>query len=152
MNKEQDIFKPFGTWCQDRKVEPVFEMANVAPEDHRFGVALKMHILQPGDKWPGHGPRVKFFKKNQEREYFSISLHPDSANIRLVAGKPDGIATEREVNILIRKVQHYRVPLWNMYHDNDMSHAELLAEMRQIDAGKEVPVRGGRYNMDKRMR
>lgn len=135
-HEKDDTFEPF---------DAIFEMANVAPEDHRFGVALKMHILQPGDRWPGHGPRVKFFKKNPRVDYFSISLHPDAARVSLVDGEPSGLASASEVNILIAKVKKYRVPLWNMYFDPSMTQRELLQEMAAVDAGHEVAVRGGRY-------
>jgi len=135
-DEEEKIFEAF---------EHIFEMANVDPEDHRFGVPLKMHILQPGDKWPGHGPRVKFFKKNPERDGFSVTLHPDSAKIYIVDRKKEQVATEAEENVLLRKVQRYRVPLWNMYFDPYMSQREMLNEMADIDAGREVTLRGGRH-------
>ena len=152
MNNDQDIFKPFDEQSKRMETVPIYEMANVAPEDHNFGVALKMHVLQPGDRWPGHGPRVKFFIKSPDVDFFSISLHPEASRISVVDGNPDELATTSEVNLLVRKVQHYRVPLWNMYFDSGMTQRDLIKEMQAVDAGKEVSARGGRYKMDKKKR
>lgn len=131
-------------------VEPIFEMANVDFEDHHFGVALTMHVLQPGDKWPGHGPRVKFFKHNSKVDFFSVSLHPEASRMSIVDRGKESPASESEENLLVAKVKKYRVPLWNMYHDSDMTQRGLLKEMADIDAGKDVLVRGGRYKMGKK--
>lgn len=84
-----------------RPVMPIFEMANVAPEDHQFGVGLTMHILQPGDRWPGHGPRVKFFKNHPDRDGFSVTLHPDPDKIFIVDRQEEQVASTREENILL---------------------------------------------------
>lgn len=147
---DREIFEPFDTYHKRMEAMPIYEMANIDPRAHNFGVALKMHVLQPGDRWPGHGPRVKFFKKNPDIDFFSVSLHPDASRVRVVDGHPEQLASTSEASLLVRKVQHYRVPLWNMYFDTAMTQDELLDEMRSVDSGQEVPVRGGRYKMGKK--
>lgn len=139
------IYQNDNPFHQPQQQQPIYEMVNVAPEDHGFGVNLKMHILQPGDKWTGHGPRVKFFRHNSKTDCILISLHPDASRIAIVARGKDAPATGREENILLAKVKQYRVPLWNMYHDPDMTQRELLLEMGEIDAGRQVLLRGGRH-------
>lgn len=146
-NNDQDIFEPFDSY--GREPEPIYEMANVDPEDHHFGVALTMHILQPGDRMTAHGPRVKFFLHNPERDGFSVTLHPDPGKIYIVDRQREKVATVAEENRIVAQVKKYRIPLWNMYHDTYMSQRAMLLEMRQIDKGEDVPIRGGRYKMEK---
>lgn len=139
--KEEDIFEPM---TRTERQDVIFEMANIAPEDHGFGVNLKMHILQPGDKQPGHGPRVKFFRNDPRKDCITISVHLKEEGIRLVGEAPKGLATRAEINRLIENVKKYRIPLWNMWYDSGMTQRELLQEMDAIDRGGNVPPRGGR--------
>lgn len=135
LTEEQEIFEPFKRYGQ----EPIFEMANIMPDKHKFGVALKMNIMQPGDKMYSHGPRVKFFKNKST--HFSISINKDPSKIELVDGDYALLISERTLNQLIEKVKKYRVPLLNMWHDSGMSQDELLAQMSAINEGKTVRLR-----------
>jgi len=118
----------------------IFEMANISPQAHKFGVNLKMHILQPGDRQMPHGPRVKFFR-HVPGDGFSISLNQDVSKIGIVAGVSSKIATVSDVNKLIDCVKKYRIPLLNMWSYSGMSQDELLEEMAEINAGKTVRLR-----------
>ena len=118
--------------------EVIMDMANIGPRSHKFGVNLKMHILQPGNKKIQHGPRVKFFKKGLEFSGFSISLNEDSSKIKFISGSYKTLINTTELNSLIEKIQKYRIPLLNMWNDPDMTQDELLDQMELIDQGKEV--------------
>ena len=125
---EETIFEDF-----------IFEMATIAPKDHKLGVDLKMHIYQPGEKKLSHGPRVKFFK-HTKGDSFSISVSKEPNRINLVAGKIDGLITESELNALVQKIRKYRIPLLNMWRDPGMSQEELIDQMRDVDAGRPVEI------------
>ncbi len=118
--------------------EVIMDMANIGPRSHKFGVNLKMHILQPGNKKIQYGPRVKFFKKGLEFSGFSISLNEDGSKIKFISGSYKTLINTTELNSLIERIQKYRIPLLNMWNDPDMTQDELLDQMELIDQGKEV--------------
>jgi hypothetical protein len=61
----------------------LYEMATLGPKDHKLGIDIKLHILQPGQHKLSHGPRVKCFKSGSDKD-FSISLNEDETKMFLV--------------------------------------------------------------------
>ena len=119
---------------------PIYGITNVAHQDHKLGVALKMNIMQPGNDTCTQEPRVKFFKNSSSCD-FSISINKDPVKIELVDGDYTQLISERTLNRLIEQVKKYRIPLLNMWHDSGMSQSELLSQMGAVDDGKTVRLR-----------
>jgi len=115
----------------------ILEMANVGPQIHKFGVNVKMHLLQPGDKQLSHGPRAKFFK-NSIDDGFSISISSTSSKVKVVSGEDSKIVSEGEMNTLVEKVRKYRIPLLNFWRNSNMTVDELRDQMDAIDEGQAV--------------
>lgn len=136
MNDEQKIFEQFAVYAQDRKIEPIYEMATINPDKHKLGVALKINIPQPGDKMYPHGPRIKFFKNKQT--HFSISINKDPEKMEWVDGDYAKMVSVRTLNRLIERVKKYRIPFLNMWHDPAMSQDDLLAQMKMVNEGHAV--------------
>ena len=131
-NPEEEIFEPMARYAQ-----AIFEMANIGPRLHRFGVDVTMNLLQPGGNRLSHGPRAKFFKKGVDGD-FSIALSEDPKKIRIVAGSFKGIVTQNEANRLVEKVRKYRIPLLNFWYDSAMNSDELSEQLEMIDRGEDV--------------
>jgi len=110
----------------------ILEMANIGPQLHKFGVNVKMHLLQPGNKQLSHGPRAKFFK-NSIDDGFSISISVESSKIKIVSGEDSKIVSEGEKNVLVEQVKKYRIPLLNFWKNSSMTVDELRDEMDAID-------------------
>lgn len=107
-------------------------MANIGPRLHKFGVDIKMQILQPDDKKLMHGPQVGFFK-DSPGEGFSISIDPDPEKITLIGG-PSGLVKQCEADRLIEQVKKYRIPLLNFWHQSGMTVDELRDQMDKVNA------------------
>ena len=114
------------------KREVIFEMANVDPRDHKFGVDVKLNILQPGDKKPSHGPRIKVFM-NDIGDSFSISLNKDPEKIKVVAG--ESFLSVKKLKLLISKIKKYRMAFLDFWNNPSMTTRQLVDRMEEIDKG-----------------
>lgn len=117
-------------------------MANFSPEEHRLGVALKFHILQPGELKLSHGPRLKFFKRDPKQN-FSVPLSEDPQDISAerIVGDPLKLIQRSELSGLIRKIQKYRYAFLCFWYDPTATISETTALLDLIDQGKEGLVR-----------
>jgi hypothetical protein len=105
-------------------------MANIGPEMHRFGVNIKLHLLQPGESFP-HGPRVKFFKEDPNVS-FSVSLSHDPTKIKLVSGHRPTVS-QSDLNKLIAGVIKYCEPFLKFWNSPGMTVGELRDLMDKVD-------------------
>ena len=115
---------------EDLEYKKILEMANIGPEMHRFGVNIKLHLLQPGKSFP-HGPRVKFFKEDPNVS-FSVSLSHDPTKIKLVSGHRPTVS-QPDLNKLIAGVIKYRKPSLKFWDSPGMTVDERRGLMGQID-------------------
>jgi hypothetical protein len=121
-------------WMQlEKENNLILEFANIAPSEHKFGINLGFHVMQPGDKKLKHGPRAKFFAKGHETEFcITISDNPK------VVGKWSELVTQSELNKLIANIKRFKVPLLNFWYDSKMYSKDLVDQMDAIRNGKEV--------------
>lgn len=111
-------------------------MANLGPEDHNFGVDVKLNLLQPGDRPFAHGPRVKVFREDPQIN-FSISLNPNPKKMKVIAN-PDPVIRGRNLAVLLRKVQKYRFAFLLFWYTQGMTISELHGLMQRVDAGEDL--------------
>ena len=107
--------------------EVMFEMANLGPNMHKFGVTVKLNLPQPGDKKYPHGPRIKVF--HGTAEYF-IRLNHDPSKM-IIEG--DVFLNNREAKIVYDLVVKFREPFLTFWHDSKMTTDELRDLMKEID-------------------
>lgn len=109
----------------------ILEFANVTPKVHKFGIEVRLHVMQPGvnDKIK-HGPRVKVFVTKPGPD-FSITLE---TNPRVV-GNWRNIVSEKEKNILITNIKKYKSAFISFWNDPAMGTDELRELMDEIDKG-----------------
>jgi|GEM_PF-3337720 len=132
MENDQDIFKPFETWGQDA----VFEMANIPERVHHLGMDIKLNVAQPGDKRYSHEARVKVFRNNIKIS-FEITLDKNPAAMKLV-GDFEILLNRKQYNRLIEFVKKYRMPLLNLWNNQEMDVDEFEIQMKAVDSGVEV--------------
>lgn len=106
---------------------PLFEMANIGPKTHKFGIDVKLNILQPGDRKISHGPRIKVFRGDKD---FSITLNKDASKMKIV-GK--SFLSPKETKTVLTKVSKYRNAFLNFWNNQQMTTDELREEMDAID-------------------
>jgi hypothetical protein len=113
----------------NRETELILEFANMTPTDHRFGVDVRLHVMQPGDnEHLQHGPRVKVFKTKPGPD-FTITLE----EIPRVIGDYTKVIPERDKNILLDKIRIYRTAFLKFWNDSGMAISELKEIMDEID-------------------
>lgn len=114
----------------------IYEMSTVGPKVHRFGIDIKLHILQPGDKQLPHGPRVKCIKR-ENNSNFSITLNENADKMECIGDYKELLST-KEFNLLFEKIKKYRIPFLNIWYDPIFDQDELRDQMDKIDLGNEV--------------
>jgi len=107
--------------------EIILEFANISPKDHKFGVDVKLHLMQPGKKLQ-HGPRMKIYRKGIQGD-FSISINDNPK----VIGNWNNFVSKRELNLLITNVKFYKESLLKFWNDSRMDTNELINLMRNQD-------------------
>lgn len=100
-------------------VEPIDEMANIGPKSHRFGVDVKLHLLQPGTRKLSHGPRVKVFRGTDE---FVITLNTDPDKMRIIG---TSFLNSQETKRVFRNVVKFRSAFLQFWNDPKMDTDEL---------------------------
>lgn len=123
-------------FSQYLREENLFEMANINPTTHQFGIDIKLNVMQPGNIKLSHGPRVKCFTNNSDQD-FSIALNVDAEKMFLV-GDYHGLITTKEFNRLFALVTKYRIPFLNMWYNPKMDSYEWKQQVDEIDAGNIV--------------
>lgn len=106
------------------------EFANMGSKAHKFGVDVRLHIMQPADKQLQHAPRVKIYRKGVSGS-FSISITDNPK----VIGDWNDYVSKSELNILITKIKHYKDAFLEFWNDPDMDIYELEDLFSQIDRG-----------------
>jgi hypothetical protein len=104
----------------------LLEMASIGPKLHKFGINVKLHIYQPGDKKIPHGPRIKVYSMNGSED-FSISLSNDASKINHITGA--SFLSDRELEFLIGKIRKHRASFMKFWNDPKMSVDDLLDEL-----------------------
>ncbi len=118
--------KEYIDWTKEE--EYVYEMANISPKSHKFGVNVTLHILQLGDKQLPHGPRIKIMKGNNE--LFIITL-PKTGEPRVI-GKTTGVKF-KDVKTLIDVTKYYREVWLRLWYNNGMSETDALEFVEAIN-------------------
>jgi len=103
------------------KESHIFEMATLSPKEHKFGINVKIHILQPGDKKLPHGPRLKILKNNTE--LFVITL-PKIGEPEIIGNTQE--LKKQDVSILLSTAKQYREAFVRFWFDSYMSVDELM--------------------------
>lgn len=117
--------------------ENLFEMANINPKVHQFGINIKLNIMQPGKIIKlSHGPRVKCFTNNSNSD-FSISLNVDEDKMQVIGDYKELIST-KEFNILFSLIKKYRIAFLNMWYNPKMDSYEWKEQADQIDLGIDI--------------
>jgi hypothetical protein len=109
------------------------EFANIGPRSHKWGVDVKLHLMQPEDKKLQHAPRIKVFRGSWTNygENFTITLTEKP----FIVGDYKKVVTSREMKMLMNNVVKYRIPLLNFWYDSHRDLDELRDQMDIIDAG-----------------
>ncbi len=107
----------------------IFEMANIDPKIHKFGIDVKIHILQPGNRKLPHGPRLKIFKSKESS--FIITLPKDIRDVK-VEGKIN-IVKNHELKTLIDIAKHYKEAFVSFWCNDDMGVGELMDFIEYIN-------------------
>lgn len=117
--------------------ENIYEMANIPPSVHNFGINVKLNVIQPGNKKIKHGPRIKIFKRVPS-DGFAIILNKEKNKIRLDPdNKKESIFLKgKELRLLITNIKKYRTPLLKLWNDPGMDIIELRRLMDKIDNEK----------------
>lgn len=110
--------------------EALFEMANVPGRVHRFGVDVKLNLLQPGRKMYQHAEQVKVFRGDQE---FLVDLREDPNEIKHRDGKV--FLSKQDFDKVIDGIKKYRIPFLIFWYSPKMDIDELEELMRQVDRG-----------------
>jgi len=125
--------KKFKKYIEDQQLikeeELILEFATIGPKSHKFGVDVKLHIMQPGDKKLQHAPRVKIIKKGVNGD---MSIRIDNQE---VIGDYTKFMTSKELKIIKSKIVHYKNAFLNFWNDPDMDSDEFLDMFSQIDRG-----------------
>jgi hypothetical protein len=109
--------------------ENIFEMATLHPNEHKFGVNVKIHILQPGDKRLPHGPRLKIF--SQKDVVFIITLPKDVRDIRVIGDTAK--LKPKDVEILLDVASFYKEAFVTFWCNPLMSVSELMLFIKSIN-------------------
>lgn len=109
------------------EIECLIEMSNIGPRTHRFGVDIKLNILQPGDRKIQHGPRVKIFRGSDE---YYITLNKDKSKMK-VGGNV--FLNKKDANIVFKNVVKYRNDFLKFWNDKEMTSDELRDLMDSTD-------------------
>jgi hypothetical protein len=113
----------------------ILEFANVGPREHKWGIDIKFHIMQPDKKKLRHGPRLKFYNNSwTSGPNFTITISEKP----IVVGDYTHLVSKSELALLIRSVIKYRIPLLNFWNDPSHTVGEMLEQMEMIDNGKKV--------------
>lgn len=118
----------------------LMEMANVGPKFHRFGVDVKLHVMQPGTKSLNHGPRIKVFKQDPEIN-FSIILSEDPNKVEIASNSGDPgkvLRSESDQKKVVAGVKKYRKAFLKFWNDSSMTTDELRELMDKIDNGEDI--------------
>ena len=117
--------------------EDIYEMANIPSRLHKFGVEVKLQVLQPGNKKIKHGVRVKILKDGEKDFSVILDINPDK--IRIVP-KHKSFLKGKELRELIKNIKKYRIPLLMLWYDTRMDILELRDLMNKIDKNKEFEI------------
>lgn len=112
----------------------IYEMANIDPRTHKFGIDVKIHILQPGKRKLSHGPRLKIFKKKNQS--FIITLPKDIVNIDIQGDT--SFLKQKEVNSLVQIAKHYKEAFVAFWCNDDMSSDELMDYIESINKNEQI--------------
>jgi len=113
----------------ERDNKLILEFSNIGPKTHKFGVDVKLHLMQPDNKDKlKHGPRVKIFKTKPGFD-FTITLE----KVPRVIGDWKKLVSEKEKNILMQKIEHYREAFLKFWNDPGMTSDEFKDLMDEID-------------------
>ena len=113
----------------DKEDRLILEFANLGPNDHNFGVDVKLHIMQP-DKKLKHGPRVKVYTGSwKSGPNFTITA---SKNPKVI-GDYSKVVSTKELQQLIKSVEKYREVIIKFWNDSDMSVEEFSTEVKNFD-------------------
>lgn len=108
----------------------ILEFANIAPRDHRFGVEVNLHVMQPGDKQLEHEPRIKVYTGSwQSGPNFTITLEENPR----VIGDSSNVVDGKQLKILVQNVKKYRSAFISFWNDSGMTTAELKDLMDKIN-------------------
>lgn len=107
------------------------EMANVPSRVHRFGVDVKLNLLQPGKRVHQHAERVKVFRGDQE---FVVDLREEPAEIQHRSGEV--FLSKSDFKKVIDGIKKYRIPFLIFWYSPKMDLDELEVLMKQVDEGK----------------
>ena len=119
-------------------VNVVADMANIDPEEHHFGIDVKLNVPQPGNRMYPHAPRVKVFKASPKIN-FSISLNPNPTKIRLLrSGDPYKVIRRADLKPLLEKIKKYRIPLLMLWYDQGMTTKEFIKLMKRVDQNESL--------------
>jgi len=106
----------------DNEDNLILEFANIDPEDHKFGVDVKLHLMQPENKKLKHGPRIKVFKQSWNKgPNFTITIN----NTPKVIGEWSDVVTKKELDILLKAVERHKKSLIAFWNDSSMTTREL---------------------------
>lgn len=111
----------------------IYEMANIDPRIHKFGIDVKIHILQPTKKL-AYGPRLKIFKTKDKS--FIITLPKDIANIDIIGDT--SFLKQKEINSLINIAKHYKEAFVAFWCNWDMGIMELMNYIESINKNKDL--------------
>ena len=120
----------------------LLEMANIPSSVHRFGVDVKLQLLQPGKRIYPHAERVKVFRgsnPNDKELSFVLTLRENEADINFHEGNI--FLPKKEYKAVLEGVRKYRIPFMIFWYSPGMDATELRELMDQVDQGKltEIP-------------
>jgi hypothetical protein len=124
---------------EELKHEVLAEMANIRPEEHKSGIDIKFHILQPGT-WnhSGHGPRIKLFKISSSNSTVII-LDKDPNNIKVLESSFNLKLIKRsKLNDLIVYFKKYRYAYIIMWLDADIGNMDLVEMLDETDKNPDL--------------
>jgi hypothetical protein len=126
---------------KELKPKILAEMSNIDFEEHKAGIDMTFHILQPGT-WnhSGHGPRIKIFKGNYKSSLkIVIILDKDSNNIKVLESSFNPKLIKRsELNNLIVYFKKYRYAYLIMWLDQGMSNIKLIKSLEETDKNPDL--------------
>lgn len=103
----------------EQLIELILEMANFGPKDHKLGIDIKFHCLQPGNKKLKHGPRLKVFRGNQE---FVLTIE----NEPKIIGDSNWL-NKKELEKTIKFVSLNKDAFLKFWNDSSMVASELTS-------------------------
>ncbi len=123
-------FKEYQNYLKEES--HLIEMTNIGPKQHKFGIDVKIHILQPAEKELSHGPRLKIFKKKDRS--FIITLPKNIKNLKIKGDT--SIVKKTELKTLINIAKHYKEAFVSFWCNDDMSGDELMDFIEAINLNK----------------